>query len=96
MPCTGQISAPGAYSHCPARRRRKSIRGITSRCWNPGRGLRVTARAADGVVEAVEWEDKSNWVVGVQWHPERMPADALAQTLFRELVTAAKLARAEK
>ena len=62
----------------------------------PGRGLRVTARAADGVVEAVEWQDNSNWVVGVQWHPERMPADALAQSLFRELVTAAKLARAER
>jgi len=62
----------------------------------PGRGLRVTARAPDGVVEAVEWTDKSNWVVGVQWHPERMAADALAQSLFRELVAAARLARAEK
>ena len=62
----------------------------------PGRGLRVTARAPDGVVEAVEWTDKSNWVVGVQWHPERMAEDALAQSLFRELVAAARLARAEK
>jgi putative glutamine amidotransferase len=62
----------------------------------PGRGLRITARAPDGVVEAVEWTDNSNWVVGVQWHPERMPGDALAQSLFRDLVTAARLARAEK
>jgi putative glutamine amidotransferase len=62
----------------------------------PGRGLRVTARAPDGVIEAVEWTDNSNWVVGVQWHPERMPADVLAQALFRELVTAARLARTEK
>jgi len=62
----------------------------------PGRGLRVTARAPDGVIEAVEWADDSNWVVGVQWHPERIPADALAQALFRELVTAARLERAEK
>jgi putative glutamine amidotransferase len=62
----------------------------------PGRGLRITARAPDGVVEAVEWTDNSNWVVGVQWHPERMPGDALAQALFRELVTAALLARTEK
>jgi putative glutamine amidotransferase len=62
----------------------------------PGRGLRITARAPDGVVEAVEWTDDSNWVVGVQWHPERMPADALAQSLFRDLVAAARLARAEK
>jgi putative glutamine amidotransferase len=62
----------------------------------PGRGLRITARAPDGVIEAVEWTDNSNWVVGVQWHPERMPGDALAQALFRERVTAARLARAEK
>jgi len=62
----------------------------------PGRGLRITARAPDGVVEAVEWADNSNWVVGVQWHPERMTADALAQSLFRELVGAARMARAEK
>lgn len=62
----------------------------------PGEGLRVTAHAPDGVVEAVEWKDNSNWVVGVQWHPERMPGDVLAQALFRELVTTARLARAEK
>ncbi len=61
-----------------------------------GRGLHITAHAPDGVVEAVEWADNSNWVVGVQWHPERMPADALAQALFRDLVTAARLARTEK
>ncbi len=62
----------------------------------PGRGLRVTARAPDGVIEAVEWEDNSNWVVGVQWHPERMPEDAVAQSLFRGLVSAARAARAER
>ena len=62
----------------------------------PGRGLRITAHAPDGVVEAVEWTENSNWVVGVQWHPEKMPGDALAQSLFRDLVTAARLARAEK
>jgi putative glutamine amidotransferase len=56
----------------------------------PGRGLRVTARAPDGVVEAVEWTEGSNWVVGVQWHPERMPGDALADALFRDLVLAAR------
>ena len=61
-----------------------------------GRGLRVTARAPDGVVEAVEWMDDSNSVVGVQWHPERMPGDPLADALFRDLVASARLARAEK
>ena len=62
----------------------------------PGHGLRITARAPDGVVEAVEWEGDSNWVVGVQWHPERMPADPLAESLFRGLLAAAREARMSK
>jgi putative glutamine amidotransferase len=56
----------------------------------PARGLRLAARAPDGVIEAVEWTGDSNWVMGVQWHPERLAAtDALAQSLFRGLVSAA-------
>ncbi len=36
-----------------------------------GKGLRIAARAEDGVVEAVESEDMArHWLVGVQWHPE--------------------------
>lgn len=34
-----------------------------------GEGLRVAARALDGVVEATERTDNT-WIVGVQWHPE--------------------------
>ena len=57
----------------------------------PGRDLRVAARAADAVIEAVEWTGATNWIVGVQWHPERMSqTDPLAQALFRDLVTAAR------
>lgn len=48
--------------------------------------LRVTARAADGVVEAVEFDGKP-WVVGVQWHPERDPDDL---RLARGFVAAAR------
>jgi len=59
----------------------------------PGRDLRVTARAPDGVIEALEWTGDSNWVTGVQWHPERMiQDDLLAQALFRELVEVARKA----
>ncbi|MFJ8012210.1 gamma-glutamyl-gamma-aminobutyrate hydrolase family protein [Streptomyces sp. NPDC096339] len=36
-----------------------------------GRGLVVSAYAVDGTVEAIEDPDRSKWVVGVQWHPER-------------------------
>ncbi len=56
----------------------------------PGRDLCVTAHAPDGVVEAVESTGEGNWVVGVQWHPERMFGDAFAKALFRELIAAAR------
>jgi len=56
----------------------------------PGRNLRAVARTADGVIEAVEWTGDSNWVMGVQWHPERMETDPLANALFGELVVAAR------
>ncbi|HKM80084.1 MAG TPA: gamma-glutamyl-gamma-aminobutyrate hydrolase family protein [Candidatus Acidoferrum sp.] len=59
----------------------------------PGRNLRVTGQAEDGIVESVEWTGDANWVVGVQWHPERMPGDALARKLFEEFVAAAQAAR---
>lgn len=60
----------------------------------PGRKLRIVARAPDGVIEAVEWAGDSSWVTGVQWHPERMfgdsPGSVLSRALFRELVAAAR------
>jgi putative glutamine amidotransferase len=55
-----------------------------------GHGLRITARAPDGVIEAVEHEPHKHWVVGVQWHPERMPGDALSEALFRAMVQATR------
>jgi putative glutamine amidotransferase len=57
-----------------------------------GHGLRVAAVAPDGVIEAVEHEPQKHWVVGVQWHPERMKDDALAAALFRSLVQATRAA----
>src|SRR6266576_6749234 len=59
----------------------------------PGKHLRVTSRASDGTIEGVEWTGDSNWVTGVQWHPERMLGDAFSERLFREFVTAAADAR---
>jgi putative glutamine amidotransferase len=56
----------------------------------PGRGLHITARAPDGVIEAVEWAGGPEWVVGVQWHPERMHGDALARALFTRLISEAR------
>jgi putative glutamine amidotransferase len=33
-------------------------------------GLRATATADDGLIEAAEAEAETQWLVGVQWHPE--------------------------
>ncbi|HEV3375524.1 MAG TPA: gamma-glutamyl-gamma-aminobutyrate hydrolase family protein [Candidatus Acidoferrum sp.] len=56
----------------------------------PGKNLRITAHATDGIIEGLEWTGDSNWVVGVQWHPERMTGDAFAERLFNDFVAAAR------
>lgn len=61
----------------------------------PGNKLRVTARGTDGIIEGVELESQEDWVVGVQWHPERMPDDPFAQKLFADFVGAARKAKLE-
>jgi putative glutamine amidotransferase len=60
----------------------------------PGKNLRITSRASDGIVEGIEWNGDSNWVVGVQWHPERMFGDAFSERLFSDFMAAARNARA--
>lgn len=51
-----------------------------------GRGLRITARSSDGVIEAVEHENLP--VIGVQWHPEiSYVFDEASQKLFQALET---------
>lgn len=59
-----------------------------------GTGLVVTARADDGIVEAIE-DPHHPFYVGVQWHPEDLPHDRASDSLFRALVEAAaeRLAR---
>ena len=59
---------------------------------DPGRNLRVVSRASDGVIEAIEWSNHANWVMGVQWHPERMDeTDPIARGLFSDLIAVAGL-----
>lgn len=52
-----------------------------------GRGLRVTATAPDGMIEAVEVPGQ-RLALGLQWHPERGGGEALAELLV-EASTAA-------
>jgi len=51
-----------------------------------GRGLRVSAWAPDGVIEAIESPDGR--LLGVQFHPERMGTEGFP--LFRHLVSLAE------
>lgn len=54
---------------------------------NAGLHLRVTARSADGIVEAVESSEHKP-ILGVQWHPEWLADDGLP--LFEWLVEQAR------
>jgi putative glutamine amidotransferase len=49
--------------------------------------LRVAGMAADGVIEAVE-SPAHTWVVGVQWHPERLEATTPDEDHDRRLFAA--------
>jgi putative glutamine amidotransferase len=55
-----------------------------------GKGLRVAARASDGVIEALELEDQEKtFLLGTQWHPEELRHDnenmmAIINTFIKE------------
>src|SRR2546423_499520 len=80
---TGLTTRAGGFDAQVNTSHHQSIRDL-------GRGLRIAARAPDGVIEAVEHEPHKHWVVGVQWHPERMLNDALSAALFRALAQATR------
>lgn len=53
----------------------------------PGTGLHVSARAGDGIAEALESRD-SDFCVGVQWHPENLEPGH-REALFGAFIAAA-------
>lgn len=61
-----------------------------------GRCLRATAWSSDGVVEAIEPANDSPWafagrfILGIQWHPERMQNEEPHRNIFRAFVEAAR------
>jgi putative glutamine amidotransferase len=60
---------------------------------DPGSGVLVSARAPDGVVEAIELPDLP-FALGVQWHPEAtVRHDPRHAAVYRGLVVAARDAR---
>lgn len=64
-----------------------------------GRGLRVSARSKDGLIECMEWEnpDEQPFALLVQWHPERMPdtespaATGILEKFMQQIVEAKKV-----
>jgi putative glutamine amidotransferase len=59
----------------------------------PGAGLRATAWAADGVIEAVETDDPQWFCVGVQWQPRWQTDDGADRPLLAGFVEACRRAR---
>jgi putative glutamine amidotransferase len=56
----------------------------------PAHGLRVSARAPDGIIEGAEWDADDWWAVGVQWHPEELieTPEAWDRSLFAAFAAA--------
>jgi len=55
-----------------------------------GENLRIVARSPDGIVEATETTDKDRFLIGVQWHPEKMmPEDKRQEKLIKAFIEAA-------
>lgn len=52
-----------------------------------GEGLKITALAPDGVIEALEMPGK-RFVVSVQWHPEWLPDSEPMRQIFKAFVEA--------
>ncbi len=56
-----------------------------------GEGLRVVAKSPDGVIEATETTDPDRFLIGVQWHPERLiETDTSQSKLFNAFIEAAR------
>ncbi|HTT32224.1 MAG TPA: gamma-glutamyl-gamma-aminobutyrate hydrolase family protein [Methylomirabilota bacterium] len=95
-PCHGATLEPGSRLAAIAQSGEAVINSSHHQAIRePGKNLRITSHASDGTVEGVEWTGDSNWVVGVQWHPERMFGDAFSERLFQEFVAAARSSRGE-
>ncbi len=56
---------------------------------NPGKGLHLSAVSPDRVIEALETKTK-NFLLAIQWHPEKTPHDRYTRKLFKALVNASR------
>ena len=56
-------------------------------------GFKVSARAQDGTVEAIESAGPGQYIVGVQWHPEMLKDDPASQRIFASFMGAVEKRR---
>lgn len=56
---------------------------------NPGRGLHLSAVAHDRVIEALESKTE-NFLLAIQWHPEKTPHERYTKKLFEALINASQ------
>jgi putative glutamine amidotransferase len=62
-----------------------------------GEGLRIAAKSPDGIVEATETTDPNRFLIGVQWHPEKLIKDDAKQAkIFAAFIAAAAERKAQK
>jgi putative glutamine amidotransferase len=81
---------PGSLLHRVLRRPRLTANSAHHQAVRTfGRGLRAVAWAPDGIIEGIEDPSRA-FVLGVQWHPERLMDRAVHLRLFQALVRAAR------
>ena len=59
-----------------------------------GNGLTPNARSVDGIVEGMEYEDKTGkpFLLGIQWHPERSdPEDTFSANIIKRFINECKV-----
>jgi putative glutamine amidotransferase len=53
----------------------------------PGCGLEAIAHAGDGIIESVTSANNDNWILGVQWHPEKSYSyDEFSRKIFHHFL----------
>lgn len=82
---------PGTVLHRLTGREHLSVNSMHHQAvWDVAPGFTVSARAEDGIIEAIELP-QARFLLGVQWHPEHMWQDhASARAIWRGLVDACK------
>ncbi len=93
----GVAIEPGTLLHALMKQEARTVNSFHGNApLEIGEGLRISARAGDGVIEAVEADDGS-FVLGIQWHPElRVVDDPAALAVFEAFVEAAAAYRGQK